>query len=329
MNIPFLSIIIPIYQVEEYLNQCLESIVFMNGELYVELILIDDGSQDNSGKIADGYKAKYKNDFLRIEVIHQNNHGVADSRNKGLNVALGEWIWFVDSDDIVYTCNLNMELLGEKIKDCDLLTFDYATFGDGGDGILYKKNNYAINKKQKNLFLCENINYHHQALWYKRALIEKYHLKFTTGLKMAEDLEFMYKYMMVCQHPFRLDACMYYYRNRRCSLSHSVDTYRNQVNGSIIVLYNWLEFIKNNHIIIERWLEIRMKKFVKTLLYAASKLHDINVLNLQNEINGLIDGYADCGFTFMKCLTLKIAYCNTKLYFLINKIYLTLKLQEK
>lgn len=89
-----ISIIVPIYNVEKYLKKCIESIVNQTYE-NIEIILIDDGSNDNSGIICDEY-AKKDN---RIIVIHKENGGVSSARNKGLKIAKGEWISFVDADD--------------------------------------------------------------------------------------------------------------------------------------------------------------------------------------------------------------------------------------
>lgn len=92
----FLSIIIPVYNVEQYLKDCLSSILNQNFQQY-EIILIDDGSTDNSGKICDEYASSYKN----IITIHQVNQGVSSARNKGVSLAKGKYIHFIDADDTI------------------------------------------------------------------------------------------------------------------------------------------------------------------------------------------------------------------------------------
>ena len=89
-----ISVIVPVYNVEKYLNKCLDSII---SQTYtnLEIILIDDGSTDNCGKICDEYASKDK----RIKVIHKENAGVSSARNYGIQCATGDWIMFVDSDD--------------------------------------------------------------------------------------------------------------------------------------------------------------------------------------------------------------------------------------
>lgn len=103
-----ISVIVPVYNVEKYLKKCIESIL---GQTYqnIEIILVDDGSTDNSGKICDEYK---KTD-TRIKVVHKENGGLSDARNKGIDVSAGAYIMFVDSDD--YISSKMVEILYERI----------------------------------------------------------------------------------------------------------------------------------------------------------------------------------------------------------------------
>ena len=97
-RVPKVSIIVPVYKVEKYLRKCIDSII--NQTLKdIEIILVDDGSPDNCGKICDEYAAK----DTRIKVIHKENGGLSSARNAGMEVAEGEYIGFVDSDDWIET----------------------------------------------------------------------------------------------------------------------------------------------------------------------------------------------------------------------------------
>ncbi len=91
-----ISIIVPVYNVEQYLEKCVKSIIRQTYK-NIEIILIDDGATDSSGKICDKLKLKDN----RIKVIHKENGGLSDARNAGLKVAKGEYIGFVDSDDYI------------------------------------------------------------------------------------------------------------------------------------------------------------------------------------------------------------------------------------
>ncbi|MBO5142223.1 MAG: glycosyltransferase family 2 protein, partial [Clostridia bacterium] len=94
MNDKLVSIIVPIYNVEEYLEDCINSLIAQTYK-NIEIILIDDGSKDRSGKICDSYSKIDK----RIRVIHKKNEGLSSARNKGLEESKGEYISFIDSDD--------------------------------------------------------------------------------------------------------------------------------------------------------------------------------------------------------------------------------------
>ena len=91
-----ISIIVPVYNVEKYLNRCIDSIVSQTYRT-LEIILVDDGSADNSGSICDKYAGK----DVRIKVVHKNNGGLGFARNSGLDIATGKYVTFIDGDDYI------------------------------------------------------------------------------------------------------------------------------------------------------------------------------------------------------------------------------------
>ena len=113
------SVIIPVYNVEKYIDRCLKSIISQNYD-DLEIIVIDNGSTDSSGSICDTYASEYSN----ISVYHIENHGVGSARNFGLSKARGEFIYFVDSDDYLVG-NLFAEFEDKLTPDLDLLVFSY------------------------------------------------------------------------------------------------------------------------------------------------------------------------------------------------------------
>ena len=151
---PKISIIVPVYQVEKYLRRCLDSIVAQTFTDW-ECILVDDGSPDNSGKICDEY-AEIDN---RFRVFHQENAGVSAARNKGLDVAKGEWITFVDSNDY--------------IEEDYLQSFNPDELENGS---LYVHSNYYREEKyQTKVFgIAENEQYLEQGRPNKRYLLYYY-----------------------------------------------------------------------------------------------------------------------------------------------------------
>lgn len=122
---PEISVIVPVYNVEKYLRQCIESIKMQTFENW-ELILVDDGSLDNSGSICDEY-AQSDN---RIKVVHKENGGVSTARNFGLAIAAGKYISFIDSDD--YIVPKFFEIMLEKLLTykADIVRCGFYEFND-------------------------------------------------------------------------------------------------------------------------------------------------------------------------------------------------------
>ena len=298
----FLSIIVPVYKVEPYLRECLDSIAASELDCW-EAILVDDGSPDGCPQICDEYAARDS----RFRVIHQENAGVAAARNTGLDVAQGEWVWFVDSDDVVDmrpVGGIIAWLTNDNAKhnandEVDLVMFDLKSFKDNE---FYIKNNeldelnefeienneldelseFEIENNEldefnelfelgdnKDEFLMKHICYHHQRLWYRKCPAptlprregEKNRnlncLRFTEGLRVAEDLEFQYKYLTLCQHPVKVDTTLYNYRLRESSVT-GYATYRERVVEDLpIVLSNLAAWSRENGIKPEPWYDYR------------------------------------------------------------------------
>lgn len=118
------SIVVPVYKIENYIAECIDSVFAMSFQDW-ELILVDDGSPDNSGKICDEYAAKDK----RIRVIHKENGGVTSARREGVTVATGEWIFFVDGDDMVEVEGLSgLVNYAKKHPNVDIVEGSYLWF---------------------------------------------------------------------------------------------------------------------------------------------------------------------------------------------------------
>ena len=141
---PVLSIVVPVYKVEKYLNQCVDSILKALAEHKnkYEIILVDDGSPDNCPAMCDEYAAKHK----QIKVIHKENGGLSDARNVGILQASGEYIVLLDSDDKFSDCNAlrNLFALIREHK-TDLIVNDWITFSDNDHEEKLPKNKYHKN----------------------------------------------------------------------------------------------------------------------------------------------------------------------------------------
>ena len=125
---PLISVIVPIYKVEPYLRECVDSILGQtHGNL--EVILVDDGSPDACPAICDEYAAR----DARVRVIHKTNGGLSDARNVGLDVARGEWVGFVDSDDVVEPTMYEVLLSCAQKAHAQIAVCNFAEFNDGPD----------------------------------------------------------------------------------------------------------------------------------------------------------------------------------------------------
>ena len=119
---PLISVIVPVYNVENYLPRCLDSII---NQTYtnLEILLVDDGATDNSGKLCDEYAQKDN----RIRVFHKENGGVSSARNMGLDNATGEYIAFVDSDDYIDKCMYEIMLNSSVQNNADIVVCGYLS----------------------------------------------------------------------------------------------------------------------------------------------------------------------------------------------------------
>lgn len=119
------SIIVPVYNIDEYIEECLQSIRRQDWQ-NIEVLLIDDGSKDNSGAICDTFAAA----DLRIKVIHTENGGLSAALNIGLDYATGEWILFVDGDDIIHSQLVSYCMRLQRETDADIVQFAFLSFKD-------------------------------------------------------------------------------------------------------------------------------------------------------------------------------------------------------
>lgn len=130
---PLISVIIPVYNVEKYLEKCVDSVITQTYKNF-EVILVDDGSTDKSGEICDFFSEKYE----YIRTIHKTNGGLADSRNTGLEEAKGEYVYFLDSDDWIEKYALEVLVRQACIENLDVLLFDSRVVDENGKDILDK-----------------------------------------------------------------------------------------------------------------------------------------------------------------------------------------------
>ena len=187
---PIISIIVPIYNGEDYLNKCLDSIINQS-ETNIEIVLVDNGSVDHSGEICEEYKAKDS----RIVVVHQPNNGVSFARNTGIDIARGDFIGFVDADDWIEP-NMYKELLEEATRtNSDVVMCDATTVFSNGkrqaDTITQLSGNTILSKSDfLPSLLLEMAGSACRCIYSKRIYNDKkrkYPLAFPLGVKFSED----------------------------------------------------------------------------------------------------------------------------------------------
>lgn len=225
-----ISIIVPIYNVEKYIKQCVESII---AQTYkdIEIILVDDGSPDNCPEICDDFA---KQDS-RIKVIHKANGGLVSARKAGLQASEGDYVCFVDGDDWIEPDMY--EHIFDSIKltgaDCVITQF-YYSYPDKEVKSEYKltKELYIRREIEKEIFptmLFDNQYYKfgiYPCCWtkvFKRELLEKHLTDTDDRIRMGEDIAFTYPCLMECQTISFIDKPLYHYRSNPHSMTSSYD----------------------------------------------------------------------------------------------------------
>ncbi len=265
-----ISVIIPVYNVEQYLRKCLDSVI---NQTYtnLEIICICDGSPDNSLEILREYEQKDS----RIIVIDQENGGVSLARNRGLDIATGEYIAFVDPDDYLmpecYECAIQVY---NENADCEMVScFANVIKEDGiSEGYYTRcKNFYSIFIKGKhhlsNVIVCRAS----LAPWpylYKKSIIDMLNLRFL-NYKYCEDLGFNAMYMSQVNNIYFIDKCLYNYLLRNNSASsifgpdnnicYALESYVNETKEV-------LNFYKNQNKL-DKFKTVIVDKFINTTLW--------------------------------------------------------------
>ena len=221
-----ISIIVPIYNVEEYLNRCLDSIVAQDYSDY-EVLLIDDGSKDSSEDICLSYLEKYNNFYY----YYKENGGLSDARNYGLNFAKGEYICFVDSDDYLREDYLS-KLIDKAIQEkSDIVICDYYDKYDNHEVIRKGKVNKNNNIIKDYLLSPPNA-------WnklYKKTLFTKNNIRYPKGL-FYEDLATTPILLTKARKISYIDEALYYYVQRQGSIMNQ--TSYNKKNDDIFDVIN-------------------------------------------------------------------------------------------
>lgn len=231
-----LSIIVPVFNVEQYLSQCIESILSQHYD-HFELLLIDDGSTDSSGDICESYAQQDK----RIKVFHKKNEGLAATRNYGIEKARGEYLGFVDSDDWIYE-DMFSNMMDVAIKQnasivcCNFdLQFENNVVERGSTGV----EEYAADEAIVNLFYPQYYQFFAPNKIFLKEIFSD--IRFPEG-KHFEDIPTIYNAFLKCNSVFFVKKSGYVYRQRQESITN------NSFNAKTIELVEAAEYVLNDSV---------------------------------------------------------------------------------
>lgn len=307
-----LTIIIPVYNVEKYITRCLDSILnqdFIN----FEVILINDGSTDNSLQICKHYKSIDD----RIKVFSQENSGVSVARNRGIEMASGQWLCFIDGDDFIEKNILTdlINIVNTNNIDC-VIAKAFIKSGNQKLKEKYPLKNSIINKNFKGLDLAINEGYFRGSIWsvlYKKELLLNNNILFPTGIKNGEDTIFFSKILMYAQniHISPLEFYNVYEREGSASRSWSFERILLMINN----IKYLQEYIKNNNLNLQQTyiLNYNIYRVVSTMFNTLSLCFSFsNYFKLNNSLKKVLTHNIDTGN--LKIEKRKIKLLNTSIY---------------
>jgi glycosyltransferase involved in cell wall biosynthesis len=245
---PSISVVIPVYKVEKYLRQCVESVLAQDYK-NIEVILVNDGSPDNCPAICDEIALRDH----RIKVIHKENGGASDARNKGLSAAEGEYILFLDSDDYWIGTNGLNDLIHiiDIYKNVDIIYFNRVTFYEN-------LNNKALEMPQIDLEKVNGKNKTDVLSYFigkgqfvisannklvRRNILTENDIFFEKGL-VGEDIDWNFKLTLCAENLFAINNSFYAYRKRDGSVTSAFGT--KNAKDLLYIIKKWSKYIEDN-----------------------------------------------------------------------------------
>ena len=267
---PKVTVIVPIYNVEKYLARCIDSLV--NQTLNeIEIVLVNDGTKDSSGKIAMQYAKQYKEKIIYLE---KENGGLSDARNYGLAYAKGEYIAFLDSDDYIEK-NAYEEMYNKAIEEnadyveCDFI-WEYPNKKR-------KDKCYQYNNKKEMLAFARVVAWNKLI---KREIIEENNIRFPKGLRY-EDIEFTYKLIPHLNKICYVDQCFIHYIQRK----NSIANVQNEKTAEIFeILDNVIRYYKEKNLFEEYRNELEYNYARYLLCSSLKRIAKIPDSNIRKEL---------------------------------------------
>jgi len=242
-TLPKISIIIPVYNVEEYITECLQSVMRQTYKGEIECILVDDCGKDNSISIAEQLIADYTGTIAFRILRHEHNRGLSAARNTGTDVATGEYIYYLDSDD--YVTDDCIEKLIEPLekKKYDMVIGDYQMFGDRQDAtlLLEPRNEICGNDAIFESYADRQIYVMAWNKLCKLAFLKDNNISFLEG-QLHEDDMWTYKIMCKINNIYIIHRNIYMYRMRPMSIMNDISKIKMRLNS----YYETLRYIQEN-----------------------------------------------------------------------------------
>lgn len=225
-----ISVIIPVYNVEQYLRRCVDSVLHQKG-VSLEIILVDDGSTDSSGMICDVYAAEHS----EVRCIHTPNAGPSTAKNIGYDLAIGKYIAFIDSDDEIKSNMFYLMLQSGNQHNADIVCCNYIQVDEDGkiSHTEYTDQEYVLSQDEalKAILIKDKIYSQCWTKIYKRETMNLHHIRNTEGLKTEEDYIYNIQAFACSKTVCIVDKPLYIYTHRSKSLSK--DYYRNHISQYI------------------------------------------------------------------------------------------------
>lgn len=321
-NNPRFSVIVPIYNVEKFLCQCIESILKQTYQDF-ELILVDDGATDSSGQICDSYASQNE----KIHVIHKNNGGLVSARRAGVLVAKGTYVGYVDGDDWVADCWLAevSKVIDEHHP--DIIEFN-AYKNIDGKNVELRTSHYRgfFNKNEVEENIIPSMLFDNQqrfyafgvlpAVWSKiiSTDILKENLCTEDAITFGEDVACVYNSILACESFFGLEKSLYYYRQNSQSMTKAYDTRR---FDRLEVLF---EYLKKNLLPINETLEKQYDGYVLFCIFYAALNEAKNDASFNEMAVNFKQGLKKLGMkSFVEQTTLKVGIPWSIMLYLIKK----------
>ena len=314
-----ISVIVPVYNVEEYLPKCIESIISQTYK-NIEIILVDDGSTDRSGRICEEYAQKDD----RIIVLHKENGGLSDARNCGINIATGDWVQFVDSDDYIhhtmlekmYSCcrqnktklavcgrvDVNAETGEETVVLCPQKEEVISSVECNRRCMIWKGSDFSA---------CDK--FYHMELW------KNY--RFPVG-RVTEDVAVIYKIIAEADNITLLNIPMYYYFHRE----NSISTTQHFSRKSLHLYEHSLQILEWTQEFVPQIKNEAMSFYCKAALYTVCWLdkeqkevrneYHTEYHNIYNSLKANRKFFFDCEyFTVIERIKMLLIICHIYLFF--------------